>query len=220
MEWILNSPQDISTIRDEFVLEGCRVCLHGNQLTVDVEQDDQDELFPTSHEVATRYAAALRKHAPWFLFTLMTLEELASLPAEAITMYGSSGAERKRLNEAVRRARCELLASANPYLVQCYDYLQDAREADDDNYLFPLYKLVETLENVLGGETKMIKALKVERKPVKFLIRLANDPIRDARHARRVRDVVQRPSTEERAVAMNCSYQILHSYERYLSSSS
>lgn len=218
MEWILRSLQDISAFQDEFLLDRFRVRLQGSRLTVDAEQEGENEPLSTSIEVATRYVAALRKHGPGLVFTQMTLRELASLPAEAITIHGRSAAEHKRLNETMRRARRDVLVSANPDLSQCYDYLQDAREADDDSYLFQLYKFVETLGHAFSGEAEMIKALKVKT-PVKSLKQLTNAPLRDARHARKVGDVVQRPSTEERTVAMDYCYQILHAYERYLCSS-
>jgi hypothetical protein len=74
-------------------------------------------------------------------------------------------------------------------------YYDNARRQDDVALYF-LYKIVEAIENKLGGEAEGIKKLGagVEWKAVK---RLANESYRDARHAPKPGDVVRKWTQDE-----------------------
>lgn len=220
VQWILRSLHEFLEASDEFIIDRFRLRLSGLLLTVETEEEGDDELLSAARTLAEQYVAALRKYVPG-LMNLITLEEFASLPARAITIHGTTRAERKRLDDAVRRARNEMLASDDPCLRQCYDYIGQAYE-DESNCLFHLYKFVETLEDVFGGEAKMICALeKMDsisniKKLVKGLKKLANAPLHDARHAPKVTGEVKRLSAEDRTDAMRSAYEILHVYERHV----
>ncbi|MGH9425530.1 MAG: hypothetical protein ACRD2L_04385 [Terriglobia bacterium] len=213
MKWVLRSLDNISEVSDEFIVECFRLRLHGRLLMVDAEEESDDELLSAARDVAARYTAVLQKHIPG-LMNLMTFEEFASMPPQVITVRGATTAERTRLKNAVRRARNEFLTAGESCLRQCYDYIEQANE-DENNCLFHLYKFVETLEDALGGEAKLISALNM-KKAIKALKRLANDPLHDARHAPKVSGEVRRLSAQDRAAALNHAHQILRAYEGYI----
>lgn len=213
MKWVLRSLDNISEVSDEFIVDRFCLRLRGSVLMVEAEEESDDELLSAARDVVARYTAVLRKHIPG-LMNLMTFEEFASMPPQIITVRGATTAERTRLKNAVRRARNEFLATGKSCLRQCYDYIEQANE-DENNCLSHLYKFVETLEDALGGEAKLISALNM-KKVVKALKRLANNPSHDARHALKVSGEVKRLSAQDRAAALNHAYQILRAYEGYV----
>ena len=90
--------------------------------------------------------------------------------------------------EAVRAVRNEMLASGDPALRRCYDYIQAARDTtarDIEASPMPdLYKVIETIENALGGEASAIEVLGADvGRALKAVKRAANEPVRDERHA-------------------------------------
>jgi hypothetical protein len=210
IQWILRNSYDLCEASDSFMIGQFHIHLRGNTLIMETEDNDI-ELGSVAHDIALDYIGVLRKHIPGPK-GLMTIEEFASLPAWANNniILGKTTPERKRLRLGVRKARHEMLASSDPYLCQCYDFLQDARE-DEDHYLVHLYKFVETLEEVFDGEAKLIRALNV-RKPVKDL----KDIAQTQRHAPKIGDQMKHSSSTARGYAMDWACEILATYERHI----
>ena len=214
MQWILRHWDDISELSDDFTVGRFRLRLEGNSLTVEAKEEADDELLSAARDLAARYINILRKHVS-VLISPMTVEEFASMPAQAITIRRATSAERMCLKNAVRRARHEFFAAGEPCLQRCYDYIDQVHE-DEHNCLFHLYNFVETLENAFGGEAKLMRALNMN-KAVKDLKKLANDcSYYGTRHAAKVSGEVKRLSVEDRAAAMDYAYQILCAYEGYV----
>ena len=212
--WILWPYHEYLTITsDEFIVEQFRFQLQGNSLTVEVEQSEGEGLHAQARQLAERYIKWLGDYLGSPL-RLKTIEEFKSMPPRMVTVTSPDHKETERIYRAIRKARNELLASGNPMLSQCYDYLQDAREHKGES-LFNLYKFIETIEHRFQGERNAIRCLKLG-KELKFIKRLANEPVRDERHAPQRPDVVQCPSAANRTHAMEYARSVLRSYEQYL----
>jgi hypothetical protein len=225
MQWILPYAYDLCEISDRFMVDRFYLRLEGNTLKVEAEEEENDALVSAAHTLAERYIAILRKHIPAPIGPLMTTDESRFVPAEfaPVPVWASMvAAQRKRplehalFRQGLRKARHEMLASSDPYLCRCYDYLEDARE-DENNYLFHLYKFVEKLEEPFDGEASLISALNM-KKAVKGLKRLANSPESDARHSSKVGEEVWPLSAEDRTQAMSWADEILAAYERHIRS--
>jgi hypothetical protein len=134
-------------------------------------------------------------------------------PTEIWDRTGLTHEERERIDRAIKEERGELVEDET--LRRCYDYLQAARRKQDESALHELYKAVEAVEHRLGGESKAIEALKVEME-IKFVKRVANEGVKDARHAPKPDDLVQRVTGVEIGKATECTYTIVRAYERYL----
>lgn len=216
LQWIIRSFHDIQAF-DEFVVDRFRLRLMGTYLTVEAkEAGDDDELFSAASDLAYRYFAVLQKHVP-ALMNLLTVEEYAAILPPFSQCFGFAGAttaERKLLRDGVRLARGEMLFSGDPHLRRSYDYLEQARE-DEANCIFHLYKFVETLEDLFGGEAKLISALDV-KVAVKTLKKLANDRQNDARHAPNASGEANRLSGENQNLATSCAREIICAYEKNL----
>jgi len=219
MDWILRGSQyhDLSALRDRFLVGRYNVCIRSGSLSVRAIESGEDDSKQASL-LANRYADVLISVGiP--IFGLMTIEEFASGPAESVTVIGATDQHRKQLSRALRRARAELLESADQHLRTAYDYLQDARE-DENHFSFHLYKFVETLESKYGAsESNLIKALDANTE-VKFIKRLANEPVNDERHAPKVPGEGQSVSLEIRRKAIEYANRIMIAYERHLLASS
>ena len=214
--WILGPHHEYLTITsDEFVIEQFRLQLAGNSLKVEVEQSESGNFHAQARQLAEQYIKLLSKYVP-LAVRLITIEEFASMPAQSITVRSPNRQEITIIREAIRKARNELLASGDPTLRQCYDYIEDAREHDLES-LFFLYKVIDTIENKFGGEKKASEVLKI-REELKFVKRLANEPLRDERHAPKPSDVIQRPSGAECARAMEYTISVIRAYEQHLRS--
>ncbi len=131
-----------------------------------------------------------------------------------ITVRSLARQDRERVYDAIRRARNDLLGSEDHTLRRCYDYIQDAREREKES-LFYLYKAIEAIEDKLGGERRAVELLSVGS-DLKFVKRLANEPVRDERHAPKDADALQRPDRTDKAMARDCAIRILRAYEDYL----
>jgi hypothetical protein len=192
--------------------------LEGNSLKVESEEEENDALVSAERALAEQYRAILQRYIPASIGHPMTVDEFASMPpwASMVVVHGKTPTEHALFRHGLRNARHEMLASSDPYLCRCYDYLEDARE-DENNYLFHLYKFVEKLEEPFGGEARLISALNM-KKAVKGLKRLANAPERDARHSSKVGEEMRPLSSEDRSQAMSWAYEILTAYERHICS--
>jgi len=209
--WIIypSTAAELYAIADEFVVEGCRLRVGGN--SIEVEADDEAKAY----DLASRYLALLQKHLP-IAARLVSEAEYSEYLAEVIKV-AAGRVDRPRVREAMRTIRNELLASADPALCRVYDYLQAARTArDNDGSPMPdLYKVIETIENALGGEANAIKVLGPDAgralKPVK---RAANEPGRDERHA--PDDPTQPRVPADHGRAREDALIVVRSYEEYL----
>ena len=133
-----------------------------------------------------------------------------------MTTISPTRLDRSRARDTIRKARNELLASGDPALRPCYDYLQTAQEKvhdADGSAIFDLYKAIETVENALGGEEAACEELGV-RKELKSIKRTANEPSRDERHA--PEDPAQPRVPKEHGLAMDHTRAVVRAYERYL----
>jgi hypothetical protein len=90
---------------------------------------------------------------------------------------------------AARRTKINLLA-ADDTAKQVLVYFDNAKR-QEDAALFYLYKIVEAIENKLGGEAEGIKTLGA-REQWKSVKKLANESYRDARHAPKPTDVIKK----------------------------
>lgn len=217
LQWIIRSLHDFQAF-DEFVVGRFRLRLTGTLLAVEAEGPiDDSEFRSAASDLAYRYFAVLKKHVP-VLMNLKTFEEFAAIQPPILqitTITGSTAAECKLHRDGVRLARGEMLASNDPYLRRSYDYLERAR-GDETNRLFHFYKFVETLEDLFGGEAKLIEALDVKT-AVKTLKKLANDRRYDERHAPNASGKSNRVSSGNQNRATSCAHEIIRAYEKFLS---
>jgi len=197
MQWILRDPlYDLCEVSDSFMVGRFYLRLEGNVLKMEAEEEENDALVLAARTLAERYIAILQKFILAPLGPLMTVDEFASIPpwASMVVVHRKTPTEHALLRHGLRKTRHEMLASSDPYLCQCYDYLKDARE-DENNCLFHLYKFVEKLEEPFGGEASLMRALDI-KKAVKGLKGLANASERDARHPSKVGEEVRPLSAE------------------------
>ncbi len=211
--WVLYPHHEYLAVSDEFVVKGFRLHLQGNSLQVEIEQPANGEVGLEARALADRYARLLRTHLGIPLRAI-TIKEFGAIPARMFTIRALTRQDRKRVNNAIRRARREILASEDSTLRRCYDYIQDAGEREKES-LFYLYKAIESIEDKLGGERKAIEVLGVCSE-LKFVKRLANEPVRDERHAPKDADALERPDRTDKAMARDCAIRILRAYEQYV----
>lgn len=211
--WVLYPYHEYLAFSDEFVVKQLRLRLQGNSLQIEVEQPVNKGVELEARALADRYAKLLRLQLG-IPVRVITLEEFGSMPARMITVRSLRQQDRKRVYDAIRKTRNELLASEDVTLRRCYDYIQDAREREEES-LFYLYKAAEVIQKHLGGERLAIRALKIRRE-LKFVKRLASASERGERHAPKPTDVVQRPTQPEKARAMEYAIRIVRKYEVYL----
>jgi hypothetical protein len=250
MQWILPNSHDLCEISESFMVDRLNLRLEGNTLKVEAEHEENDALVSAAHTLAERYIAVLRKYIPAPIGPLMTVDESTFVPAEftPVPVWVSMVvAQRKRpwehalFRHGLRKARHEMLASSDPYLRRCYDYLEDARE-DENNYLFHLYKFVEKFKEALSAEAKQalsaearMSGKRKQKKLVEKLLEkylenlkvkelvddletLCNHESLDARHAPKVDSEVKPLSAEDRTQAMSWADEILAAYERHIRS--
>jgi hypothetical protein len=113
------------------------------------------------------------------------LEELLSIEKQVRERQGSA---RSALAAATRHKTKVISNDATAKQILIY---HDQARRQDDAALYYLYKIVEAIENNLGGESEGIKRIGAgtQWKAVK---RLANESYRDARHAPKPSDVVKK----------------------------
>jgi len=106
--------------------------------------------------VLTDYTNALQQHLGHR--QLLTRDQYGGLPlwsSQNASVAVGEG-DLKDRSEALAAARREVLAR-HIRLSQCYDYFEAAKSSK--NFLFELYKMVETIEGEYGGEREAVKAL-------------------------------------------------------------
>ena len=159
--------QDLGWVSETFAVPGRRFVVQGSRVHVEMPAGaiEADALVEVN-----RYCEALRRHG-LFVIRVQTYTEFVSAPASVQTIHAAGPEERTRTLRTLREARRELLGpSADPALVQSYDYFQDAREiyvtssmrAKVENSVFlPIYKVTETICAPLGGSGRAGKTLGV-----------------------------------------------------------
>lgn len=212
--WILSlAPGRLLGFSHEFILGEFRIRGSGNSLEVEAP-DGADET--SARAVAERYREALRRHGV-LVFGLMTHEEFASRPPSIMQVISPPApGDAERTPRTIRLARNELLEGGDPYLKRAYEYVQTAREKQQDGNpetLYDLYKAIETIENALGGEDSACNVLGV-RAEIKSVKRMANEPTADERHA--PRDPSQTAGAANLALALEQTRTVLRAYERHL----
>lgn len=209
IRWVLDPQEVLFAASDEFAIGNFRFQLQDASLTVTTLEEEIENLATEAGELAERYAASLRKNLP-SIVRLRKPEELNLRVSQIITSNPPT-LDPERLSRGLGKARNELLGSQNLRLRQCYDYMQAAREAEED-YLFFLYKLVETVEDEFGGEGKATKP--IDRKAdIKFIKRLANESRRDVRHPPKESERAESPSKGDRKHSFDCARRVLHVFE-------
>jgi hypothetical protein len=127
-QWIVLSGEPASQAFDEFVVDGLRLRLQGQLLTLEVEGDVQPADFHArAQEIVRRYEEALMAHEPRFI-RFLTQQQFAALPPRPIVVVQQPRAQEVLPQWALRRARQQMLESGDAHLLQCYGYMQDARE--------------------------------------------------------------------------------------------
>jgi hypothetical protein len=217
MSWYVypNPPESIH-IQDEYVIDGCRVRMGGN--TIDVESGDKD----LAQKIVDGIVELLHRHLPGVYRAVAEEEFLRHTASDVGMPVGiqsrwprmTESVRKERVYQAVREVRNEMLAGADAALRRCYDYLQSARERGDDA-IFDLYKVVETIENVLGGEEKAGQILHA-LKEIKALKRAANEPTGDERHA--PKDPASTPPPADLGQAWENTKTVVRAYEVYVAS--
>jgi len=195
--------------RDEFVVEGCRVTLAGARVRVEPLSTSAN-----AQAIAYEYVAALREKVGG-VTRVLTLQELGTLPPRPITVRTSDLRARATRRMQIGRARRDLVGTRNPRLSQCYDYFESAVD-DSEHVLSHLYKLVESVEEELGGERHAKERLDAATQ-VNMIKRLANDRSvlsRDQRHAPKTPGTGTRLTLEERSQALQAGDCILRKFEK------
>jgi hypothetical protein len=212
--WMLYPHHEyLPVLGDDFIVGHFRLRLRGNSLHVEVEAPRTKDAGLAARELAEKYATTLATHLA-ILLRLLTIEEFGSLLAESVTVRGLRPGERGGIEDAIRKARHVLMASEDETLRRCYDYLQDARGRPEES-LFSLYKVIEAIEHPLGGERKAIETLKIGS-DVKFVKKLANEPVRDERHAPKTEGAIRHPETTDKTRALEAATRIVRAYEQYI----
>jgi hypothetical protein len=210
LEYVVSPVEDFTELTDKFVVDRCCITFGGGMLQIEPLWSDAN-----AAKVADSYIDALRRHMP--ISRVLTLEQFATLPAQAITSRGSRGGrDLQNRREHLREARREVVSAAHPRLSKCYDYFQSAKERPG-YVLVELYKMIETIEEELGGEAKAIKVLGVPQ--LKNLKRLANDAIdtsRDQRHAPRSPTSGTPLTQGEQAQALEDGGIVLRAFEMWI----
>src|ERR1700730_4869738 len=100
---------------------------------------------------------------------------------------------RVQLADATREKRNIIGAEGTAKQILTY---YDLAKRQDDAALFYLYKIVEAVENKLGGEAEAIRIVGAKSE-WKLIKRLANESYRDGRHAPKPGDVIKKWSNTE-----------------------
>jgi hypothetical protein len=208
VELILWPEENWAENRDEFVVDGCRVTLAGARVRVEPLHTGAN-----AQAIADEYVAALREHVGG-VTRVLTIQELGALPPRSITIHTSDRRARATRRMQVGRARRDVVVRRRPRLSQCYDYFESAVD-DSAHALSHLYKLVESVEEELGGERQAKERLDAATE-VNVIKRLANDRSvlsRDQRHAPKTPGTGTRLTLEERSQVLQAGNSILRKFE-------
>jgi hypothetical protein len=208
--WILHPQRSsLASVTDEFAVGDFHLRLLGPCLEVEVAVDGTEE---GARRLADKYVGLLRSRG--LPVQLLTREEFSALPPQIIYAARSDPRGRMIAVSAVRAARSALLAGSDDTLGRCYEY-RDQMIGDEGHALFHAHKLIETLENKLGGEAALIRALDMRDK-IKYVKRAANAPQMDERHAPLSSAETPYRPRFDRATALKYTQDILRGYEQYL----
>jgi len=201
-------------ISDEFIVDIHRIKLMGNVLEVTFE--GQGQFSPeAARAAADKYIAALQRRPLIVAFGVITEDEFlvrTAPPFAQATGPGLGRSDRRQAREATKRARNEILASADEALRRCYDHLQDAREqllepssSGERTANHDLYMAMEVLIERFGGKKQAVAAL---GKEVEIAKRIANS----RRHIKKKKDKTPLPSGDPYELAAKA----IRAYERFL----
>ena len=215
--WYIRGSSQLGFLHDQFVQGSLRLKLRGTSLVVDIEKTSATpELSELAASFARSYLARLAQALHESLH-LLTEEEFANLPqwasqnaAMAFSGMNQPPGDPKDRARILREVRHNSITYDWPLKV-CYDYMQNALAAEDR--FFPeIYKMIETMENHLGGEAAL-KAKSCLPDEVKLLKKLANEASLDERHAPKDGATPRAPTSAQRGDAYNCAERLLRKFE-------
>lgn len=133
---------------------------------------------------------------------------LELIKSEIVRFEDLRTAGEQNLASAKRRKRLKI--EQDEVANRILDYLKTAQHQTQDG-LFYYYKIIEAIENKLGGEgpSKRILGCNEEWNLIK---KLSNQPSADARHAPQPGESVIKPSDEELRLCLNASKTIIRAY--------
>lgn len=219
MTWYIRGSQWLAAMSDEFIQGPFRLIFRGNALVLRIEGSlATPELLESIKALGELYIANLGYRLGETLRPL-TEEEFGKLPpwaaqTEAMANFRpdrQSARPKQDTGQALRGARDDLISYGWP-LKACYEYMQDAAYGSKEHSLPKMYKMVETMENHVGGEAKLCQKPGF-RDDVTFLKKLANEQHRDERHAPSDKTPSHPPTDEERDKAYGCATRLLRKFE-------
>jgi hypothetical protein len=163
-----------SVLKDEFLTGRCRLRIDVETITVETDESES-----VAFQAARDYLAAVQRHLG-ITTGLITPEDFFARGGKTLLMSAASPTERRRTRPVTAKLREELAAS-DAALRRSYRYLQLAQDGDEIHILPTVYKAVETIENVFGGEKAAGNALGVLSE-IKAVKRMANEDSNDQRH--------------------------------------
>ena len=202
----------------QFIEGPFRLILRGATLVVNIESSPVTSgLSDRAKLLATGYIDNLGRNLAENCW-LLTEEEFVNLPPWASqneAMARSASHQRRALGQedtgrALRDARHSVISYHWP-LKACYDYMQNAATADEQ-FVPEIYKMIETMENHLGGEANLCHKTGLVN-DVKFLKRISNEGHRDERHAPKNQTPPQPLTGAERTRAHHCATRVLRKFE-------
>jgi hypothetical protein len=180
----------LAAMFDEFIEGPFRLKLEGTTLLLRIEDSEETaQLLESGRALADRYVSRLGQGLGE-IPNLMTEEDFRAQPSWSSSniLMTQSGAAHHHgalltpdTGVALRDARNAVI-SYNWPLRACYDYMQTAIAHPEKRLLAEIFKMVETMENHIGGERALIRRTGLTAQ-VKFLKELANEHCRDERHA-------------------------------------
>jgi hypothetical protein len=208
-KWILHPQRSsLASVTDEFAVGDFHLRLRGPSLEVEAVACTEE----AARRLADEYVGLLRSHG--HNVRLLTSDEFSSLPPQPLQAVAPDPREKLIAVFAIRAARSVLLASSDAALRRCYEYWDQVVD-DEGHALSHAHKLIETLENKLGGEAALIRALDMRDK-IKYVKRAANEPQMDERHAPGNLAKNAPRSRLDRATALKYTQDILRAYEQHL----
>ena len=214
MTWYIRGSNELGALHDQFIEGPFRLILRGTSLVIRIEGvPASDLLCERASTLAKRYVENLGRLLAVTL-SLLTEKEYMALPVWAHQNHAMLEIRpREWVPDGVgtiREARHSVVSYEWP-LSACYDYLQDA-STDLENFFPEIYKMVETMAHYVGGEAALIEKTGM-KKEVKLLKRIANEHVRDERHAPNDSAPPITPTGAELAEAQECASMLLRNFE-------
>jgi hypothetical protein len=215
MIWYIRGSDRLAYMHDQFIQGPFRLTLRGTSLLVDIESANVTlDLCDRAKLFARNYLDFLGRILGENVWPL-TEEEFSKLPPWAHQNQAMAGHHHRthipeNAEQALRDARHSVISYQWP-LGACYDYMQSARSSEE-RFLPEIYKMIETMENHLGGEAKLCARTGLT-KEVKHLKRIANEGHRDERHAPEDQTPPQALTGTERTTAHDYATTVLRKFE-------